>query len=157
MPNSPPAPTRSTSRILVPPSGPFPAKIAILGEAPGESEERQGRPFVGASGQELDRLLHEAGILRSECFVTNVIRCRPPGNNLDLFVSRKKTPPAGDWIKIKDLWFHPSVADHPELCLRELRECAPKVVFALGNLALWLCTGRYGISDWRGSTIEVDL
>ncbi len=52
--------------ILVPPSGPSPARLMIVGEAPGVEEELKLQPFVGASGQELDRMLRDAGIMRSE-------------------------------------------------------------------------------------------
>ena len=142
--------------IFVPPSGPFPARIAIVGECPGEQEELRGTPFIGASGMELDRLLHEAGILRSECYVTNTLKFRPPDNDLDAFVCRKKHPPASNWVDVDGIWFHPEVVDQLDLVRRELRECKADVVFALGNLALWLTTGRWGITDWRGSTIRTD-
>ena len=128
-----------------------------MGEAPGEQDERLQRPFVGASGQELDRLLHESGILRSECFVTNVIKFRPAKNNLKLFVSRKKGPPASDWVNVRGTWFHPDIAGHIELAERELRACRATVIFAFGNLALWLTTGRWGITDWRGSTMPSSI
>lgn len=62
--------------------GPTPAKILILGEAPGATEERQGIPFVGASGLELERMLQEAGLNPAEIFMTNVFQTRPPQNRL---------------------------------------------------------------------------
>ena len=55
------------------PTGPCPAKIMLVGEAPGEREVAEGQPFVGFSGQELSKMLQEAGIMRSECFITNVV------------------------------------------------------------------------------------
>ena len=62
--------------------GPIPARAMIVGEAPGVDEEREGQPFVGVSGRELDRMLSEAGLPRGACFVTNVCRVRPPRNSL---------------------------------------------------------------------------
>ncbi len=57
------------------------ASLLVVGEAPGAEEDRQGRPFVGRSGQLLDRLLREeAGLERSEVYIANVVKCRPPGN-----------------------------------------------------------------------------
>ena len=56
------------------------ARLLIVGEAPGAAEDRSGRPFVGRSGQLLDRLLAEVGLDRSEVAVANVLKCRPPGN-----------------------------------------------------------------------------
>src|SRR5215510_8059169 len=60
--------------------GPSDAKILIVGEAPGEEEARSGRPFIGGAGRVLSRMLHQAGLQRQECYVTNVVKCRPPGN-----------------------------------------------------------------------------
>ncbi len=51
-----------------------------VGEAPGENEDRQGRPFVGAAGQLLTQLLEEIGLSRDDIFITNVLKSRPPGN-----------------------------------------------------------------------------
>lgn len=57
-------------------------KIAFIGEAPGKDEDAQGHPFVGSAGQELDRILAKAGIHRHNAYLTNMILCRPPENNL---------------------------------------------------------------------------
>ncbi|MFN2489390.1 MAG: uracil-DNA glycosylase [Actinomycetota bacterium] len=54
--------------------------LLFIGEAPGFHEDQQGRPFVGAAGQLLDRLLAEIGLDRSSAAIVNVIKCRPPGN-----------------------------------------------------------------------------
>jgi uracil-DNA glycosylase family 4 len=64
----------------VPGEGPADAAIVFVGEAPGAEEDRQGRPFVGASGSLLTRLLAVAGLDRKDVFITSVIKCRPPGN-----------------------------------------------------------------------------
>lgn len=56
------------------------ARVVIIGEAPGAAEDQTGRPFVGRSGQLLDRLLAEAGLPRSTVHVLNTVKCRPPGN-----------------------------------------------------------------------------
>lgn len=61
-------------------AGEAPADVMFVGEAPGQSEDLQGVPFVGRSGQLLDRLLAEAGIERSQVVIANVIKCRPPAN-----------------------------------------------------------------------------
>jgi DNA polymerase len=60
--------------------GPADAEIMFIGEAPGFHENEQGRPFVGASGKFLDQLLAQAGLERSDVFIANVVKCRPPGN-----------------------------------------------------------------------------
>ena len=64
----------------VPGEGPAQAEIMFIGEGPGASEDKQGRPFVGASGKFLDQLLEQAGVTRTDVFITNVVKCRPPGN-----------------------------------------------------------------------------
>lgn len=64
----------------VPGEGPPDAKIVFIGEAPGFNEDRQGRPFVGAAGQFLEELLGLAGLRRTEVFITNVVKHRPPNN-----------------------------------------------------------------------------
>ena len=56
------------------------ARIVLVGEAPGANEDRVGRPFVGAAGKLLDKLLIEAGLAREDVFITNVLKARPPGN-----------------------------------------------------------------------------
>jgi DNA polymerase len=64
----------------VPGAGPTEASIMFLGEAPGAREDEQGLPFVGPSGQLLERLLKRINLSRSEVFITNVVKCRPPAN-----------------------------------------------------------------------------
>ena len=64
----------------VPGDGPASAQIMMIGEGPGFYENEQGRPFVGPAGGFLDELLEKAGVNRKEVFITNVVKCRPPGN-----------------------------------------------------------------------------
>jgi len=77
--------------------GPIPARIMLVGEAPGEQEERSGTPFCGSSGQELNRMLHEVGIMRSECYVTNVCKLRPPDNQISAWVATTKKASRALW------------------------------------------------------------
>ncbi len=64
----------------VPGSGPAPADVMIVGEAPGFTEDVQGLPFVGPAGRLLDTLLRQVGLSRETVFITNVLKCRPPQN-----------------------------------------------------------------------------
>ena len=64
----------------VPGEGNADSLIVFIGEAPGYWEDRKGRPFVGAAGKVLDEVLEKISIKRSEIFITNVLKCRPPGN-----------------------------------------------------------------------------
>jgi uracil-DNA glycosylase family 4 len=67
-------------RRLVPGHGPLDSPLVVVGEAPGQEEDRQGRPFVGPSGQLLQDLLMRAGLPWEMCYVMNVLPWRPPGN-----------------------------------------------------------------------------
>lgn len=69
-----------TRTLAVPGAGPESAKIVFVGEGPGWNEDKQGLPFVGAAGKYLDELLAIAGLKRGDVFITNVVKCRPPGN-----------------------------------------------------------------------------
>jgi len=64
----------------VPGEGPAQVEIMLIGEGPGFYENEQGRPFVGPAGKFLDELLSKAGVSRVQVFITNVVKCRPPGN-----------------------------------------------------------------------------
>lgn len=144
--------------MIVPGEGPAPATVMIVGEAPGVEEERSGHPFVGASGRELDKMLHEAGLLRSAVFTTNVCRHRPPDNKIEGWLSRakKKTSIPQGFVQMRNLWVHPHVSTGFESLLKEINLVKPNVILALGNLSLWSLTGRWGISKWRGSHLRVD-
>jgi DNA polymerase len=66
--------------MVVPGEGPEDAKLLFIGEAPGWNEDQTGRPFVGAAGQYLDQLIGMIGYKRSQVFIANVVKCRPPEN-----------------------------------------------------------------------------
>ncbi len=129
--------------MIVKASGPCDADIAILGEAPGSNEEMQGVPFVGAAGHELDRLLQAAGIERRECYLTNVIKERPPKNDFSIYyLDAKRTRPT-DLLK----------KAHGEV-IQELLRVEPNVIIACGNEALYALTGEKGITKRRGSLFK---
>ncbi len=73
-------PLHSSRTNAVPGEGPAGARVVVVGEGPGRNEDEQGRPFVGAAGQNLDGLLSEAGLSRGDVFITNAVKCRPPEN-----------------------------------------------------------------------------
>lgn len=107
------------------------AQLMFVGEAPGAEEDRQGLPFVGRSGKLLDRLLaEEMGLSREQCYITNVVKCRPPGN-------RNPTPAE-------------VAACHPYL-EEQLDLIDPAVVVTLGNFAARsLLDTSEGITKLRG-------
>lgn len=157
--------------LIVGPSGPAPARIMIVGEAPGQQEEYTGAPFVGESGQELDRMLAEAGIIRAECFTTNVCKVRPPSNNLQdnfIFDTKKKGYESG-WPFRNGIWYNKYVMDGLAQLEKEITLVQPNIIIACGNLALWaLCPSAApmgggkgkafaGISKWQGSILASDF
>lgn len=134
-----PTPALSTRRV--PGFGPPDAKIVLIGEAPGQEEDAQGLPFVGSSGKLLNSILSQVGINRHLCYLTNVVKFRPPSNNFEVLYAdghKKKTPSPMLSLAISEL--------HDEL--RRLR---PNVIVPLGGEALRAVTGKDSIDKWRGS------
>ncbi len=113
------------------------ADLMFIGEGPGAEEDRQGLPFVGRSGQLLDRLLmEELGITRAGVWISNVVRCRPPGNR----------DPEPDEIAACSAWM-----------ATQLELIAPKVIVTLGNFATrYLLVTKEGITKLRGRTFPHD-
>lgn len=73
-------PLGATHTRAVPGEGRIDADIMFIGEAPGYYEDQQGRPFIGAAGQFLEQLLASIGLKRTDVFIVNIIKCRPPQN-----------------------------------------------------------------------------
>jgi len=115
-----------------------------VGEAPGQEEISEGKPFVGRSGQELDRMLIEAGISRHECYITNVSLVRPHGNK---FKAAYYSDPSAMKPTLE-------LIDCRERLRRELKEVKPTVTVLLGEEALRAVACRYGITAERGMMIE---
>lgn len=65
---------------MVLPDGDFTSGVVFVGEAPGENEDLEGRPFVGRSGKILEAMMAEVGLCRGDVTITNTVKCRPPGN-----------------------------------------------------------------------------
>jgi uracil-DNA glycosylase family 4 len=120
----------SRNRIkAVPGEGPCPAEIMLVGEAPGREEDLEGRPFVGRAGRLLDEALTEAGLQRSEIFITSVIKCRPPDNR------RPKS--------------HEIEACCPYL-EAQMMMLNPRIVCLMGNVAIQAVLGKHGVTSLRG-------
>ena len=120
----------------VPGVGPPDARILIVGEAPGQNEDQQGEPFVGAAGKLLDQLLRGIGLSRADVFITNILKCRPPGNR----------DPQPDEVTACS----PFLED-------QLRLIRPEVVLVLGRHALArLLPGQDSITRAHGRVIVKD-
>lgn len=136
--------------------GPIPARLMIVGEAPGEQEERLGTPFVGSSGQELNRLFQEVGIMRSEVYVTNVCKLRPPNNYLEAWMPKAKKDIRAEHKLLRDRYVSKEVVDGYNELWAEIDMVKPNLIVAFGNLAMWALTGNWGILKWRGSLLRAD-
>ena len=122
--------------------GPKEARLALVGEAPGEEECRYGRPFVGKAGSVLKLGAASAGLSLGLCYITNVVKCMPPGPGGRGF--RKPTTEEVEACATR--WLYP-----------ELKEMKPNVVVALGDTALKALVRdgvKRGVTKWRGVVME---
>jgi DNA polymerase len=115
-------------------SGPETASLLLLGEAPGAEEDAQGVPFVGRSGQLLSRLLDEVGLDRTEIYVTNVVKCRPPSNRTP---SPAEITTCAPWLDA------------------QLEAMAPRLIVSLGAVAAEAALGtKVKITAVRGQLTQ---
>jgi DNA polymerase len=127
-------------------------EIVCVGEAWGENEERERQPFVGAAGYELTKMLEEAGIHRAECFLTNVINRRPPGNKIEAFCGGKSDGIAGYPALVRGKYLQACFESEMVRLGDELIEHNPNLIIALGNTAMWALLAKTAISKFRGTT-----
>lgn len=116
--------------------GPVPSDIVFVGEGPGQQEDLRGEPFVGPAGGLLDEMLSIIDLGRHNCYITNIVKCRPPQN---------RDP----------------MADEQDACIGFLREqlafLRPKIVVCLGRIAaMRLIRPDYRITREHGQWVEVD-
>ena len=122
--------------------GPQKPKLMLIGEAPGEQETLQGRPFVGKAGQNLDHFLALAGLRREEIYISNAVKLRPTKTGKTGRLSNR--PPTKDEIALFRPWL-----------LREITEVAPQMIATLGNVPLRAVTGRsLTIGEVHGQVID---
>lgn len=137
---------------------PGPARIAFVGEAPGADEQWLGRPFVGASGIELDTWLRQVGIDRSECLFTNVVDTQPEENNFAKHCMRKEDLPDGypilhmgpAYTEGGNYYLRPELLHNGPRLRAELELARPNVVVALGGVACWYLLHNNGVGALRG-------
>lgn len=127
-------------------------KVAIVGEAYGENEEKQQTPFVGAAGYELTRMLAEAGIHRADCLLTNVFNIRPKANKVEWFCGDKREALSGYPALVKGKHVRKEFAGELARLRDELVAAQPNIIIALGNTAMWALLGKTAITKLRGTT-----
>ncbi len=121
-------------KLAVPGEGPAQVEIMLIGEGPGFHENEQGRPFVGAAGKFLDELLAAAGLKRSDVFITNIVKCRPPGNR----------DPDAEEIEACSNYLD-----------RQIQALNPKVIVTLGRHSMAKYLPNAKISDVHGQAMNV--
>jgi len=136
--------TLPPNRLVVKGEGPKNPKLAFIGEQPGKTELRVGRPFVGPAGREFDACLAMAGVVRSDHYITNVIK--DYDHSIDHYIKLKGTPRT---LNDGDLYI--------DYLKQELFDIKPQMAVALGGISAWALTGRQGITKWRGSIVESTL
>jgi len=119
----------------VPGEGPADADVLFIGEGPGFHENEQGRPFVGAAGRFLDELLEKVGMSREQVYITNVVKCRPPGNR----------DPRPEEIET-------CTSDYLD---RQIQAINPKVIVTLGRFSMGQYLPNAKISDVHGQPLRV--
>lgn len=118
----------------VPGEGPSDAKLVFIGEAPGNQEDKTGRPFVGRAGRLLDSLFAEINIDRNTVFITSVIKCHPPDNRLPK-------------------------SDELDICVRSWMEkqielIDPEVIVLLGRVALKSMVNKTQVKEYAGQIVR---
>ena len=121
-------------KIAVPGEGPANAKIMFIGEGPGFHENEQGRPFVGAAGKFLEELLGKIDMKRTDVFITNVVKCRPPSN-------RDPLPEELDACS--------------EYLERQIQAINPKVIVTLGRYSMARFLPNAKISEVHGQAMHI--
>ncbi|HZD11965.1 MAG TPA: uracil-DNA glycosylase [Candidatus Binatus sp.] len=119
----------------VPGEGSVDARVMFVGEGPGASEDETGRPFVGAAGRLLTQLLNSIGLDRSSVFITNIVKCRPPGN---------RPPRKGEVEACAQLYLQP-----------QLRIINPEIPAPLGGPAIRTLMGEaYSVTNVHGKVFR---
>jgi uracil-DNA glycosylase len=122
--------------LAVPGDGKFSSKVMIIGEAPGKEEDESGHPFVGSAGRYLDHVLEGTGLDRSDFFITNTVKCRPPKN---------RTP--------KSLEVETCTSNY---LFEQIELINPELIVLLGLVAAKRMLGVKSINEARGRTLERD-
>jgi uracil-DNA glycosylase len=131
----PKCPLCKSRTIAVPGEGDPKAEFMIIGEAPGKDEDKTGHPFVGSAGRYLDHVLEGTGIQRSDFFITNIVKCRPPNN---------RTPKA----------------DEIDICIsnyltEQIELIDPELILLLGLVAVKTMLSLKTVEAARGRVVEL--
>ena len=127
-------PLHQSRTLAVPGDGKVTAQVMLIGEGPGREEDKTGHPFVGASGRFLDQVLEGTAINRTDLFITNIVKCRPPQN---------RTPKVNEVNTCTSNYLFEQIA-----------LLNPKLIVLLGGVAAKKLLGVKSINEARGRLIE---
>ena len=127
---------RGTCLNVVPGEGDPNAEIMFIGEGPGENEDKQGRPFVGAAGKFLDEMLNIVGKKREDVFIANILKCRPPGNRDPL---PEEVEACWPWL------------------VEQIKSIDPKLIVLLGRHAMERFLPNQKISQVHGKVMRREM
>lgn len=130
-------------KTYVPSSGdPKSCKYIIVGEQPGRMEVIRQKPFIGPAGQQLDQILQDAKIKRSDCYLTNIFKDIDHPLNFYMAFNKNKPPTISK-----------EGQEQIDNLIKEINACSASIIIATGNVPLYALTQRYGITKWRGSIL----
>lgn len=129
-------PLRGNCTQVVPGEGSPKSQILFIGEAPGAEEDKQGRPFVGASGKFLSQMLETINLKREDVFIANVLKCRPPANRDPL---PEEATACWPWL------------------LQQIKTIKPKLIVPLGRHAMERFLPNQKISQIHGTAVRREL
>ena len=112
------------------------AKIMLVGEAPGKKEDETGRPFIGMAGKILSEIIEEAGMDRSDIYITSIVKCRPENN---------RKPKKLEYTTCIDLYLN-----------KQIELIDPDIIGLLGNSAAYALIGKKNIKQIHGKTYELN-
>ena len=112
------------------------AKIMLVGEAPGKNEDETGRPFIGMAGKLLSEIIEEAGMDRSDIYITSIVKCRPENN---------RKPKKPEYTTCIDLYLS-----------KQIELIKPDIIGLLGNSAIYALIGEKNIKQIHGNIYEVN-
>jgi len=127
---------RSTCLNVVPGEGNENAEVMFIGEGPGENEDKQGRPFVGAAGKFLTEMIEMIGMKREDVFIANIVKCRPPGNRDPMPEEAEACWP---WL------------------LDQIKSIKPKLIVTLGRHAMERFLPNQKISKMHGTALRREI
>lgn len=127
-------PLHLSRKIAVPGEGNINSRVMVIGEAPGGKEDETGKPFVGSAGRYLDHILQGTGLSRSDFFLTNIVKCRPPSN---------RTPKADEVQTCTSLYL-----------FEQMALIQPRLVLLLGSLAVKTLLGLKTVEEVRGKVVQ---